>query len=159
MGVRLSDTDIARVRAEHSTVDVLGRLGIDPPTRWSGGADYMISYPCPRHADSTPNCNAQRFLTMVEAAMHRDEWTDPALAKVPLAEYAERWIDERPGPPSPHGFSSTGGNSASTLIRIWAACRLAGSIPRLSASGERSCSRMESRKAWPPRRTRCFARS
>ena len=41
--------------------------------------------------------DAQRFLTMVEAAMHRGEWIDPASAKVCLAEYADRWIDERPG--------------------------------------------------------------
>jgi integrase len=34
---------------------------------------------------------------MAEAAMQRGEWTDPALAKVRLAEYAARWIDERPG--------------------------------------------------------------
>lgn len=53
---RLSEADIARVRAEHSIVDALGRLGIDPPSRWDGAADYMICCPCPDHADSTPSC-------------------------------------------------------------------------------------------------------
>ncbi len=53
---RLSDADIARVRAEHSLVDVLGRLGIDPPARWDGAAGYMISCPRPGHRDSTPSC-------------------------------------------------------------------------------------------------------
>jgi DNA primase len=53
---RLSDTDITRVRAEHSLVDVLGRLGIDPPAQWDGAADYMISCPHPGHRDSTPSC-------------------------------------------------------------------------------------------------------
>jgi DNA primase len=56
MTPRLSDTDIARVRAAHSIVDVLSRLGVDPPARWNGAADYMISCPCPGHADSTPSC-------------------------------------------------------------------------------------------------------
>ncbi len=53
---RLSDADIARVRAEHSLVDVLARLGIDPPARWDGASDYMISCPRPGHRDSTPSC-------------------------------------------------------------------------------------------------------
>jgi DNA primase len=56
MAARLSDIDIARVRAEHSIVDVLARFGIDPPTRWNGAADYMMSCPRPGHADSTPSC-------------------------------------------------------------------------------------------------------
>jgi DNA primase len=53
---RLSASDIERVRAEHSVVDVLARLGIEPPQRWDGAADYMISCPCPGHTDSTPSC-------------------------------------------------------------------------------------------------------
>jgi DNA primase len=56
MAPLLSKPDIARVRAEHSIVDVLRRLGIAPPARWDGAADYMISCPCPGHADSTPSC-------------------------------------------------------------------------------------------------------
>lgn len=56
MAVLLSATDIARVRAEHSVVDVLARAGINPPARWDGAADYMISCPCPGHRDSTPSC-------------------------------------------------------------------------------------------------------
>jgi DNA primase len=56
MAPLLSDTDIARVRAAHSIVDVLARLGIDPPARWDGAADYMISCPRPGHPDTTPSC-------------------------------------------------------------------------------------------------------
>lgn len=41
--------------------------------------------------------DAERYLTMVEAAVHRDEWVDPRLARVRLIDYAERWIDQRPG--------------------------------------------------------------
>ncbi len=37
-------------------MDVLGRLGINPPARWDGAADYMISCPTPGHRDSTPSC-------------------------------------------------------------------------------------------------------
>ena len=53
---RLSASEIARVRAEHSLVEVLAGLGIAPPTRWDGAADYMICCPCPEHDDSTPSC-------------------------------------------------------------------------------------------------------
>lgn len=50
----LSASDIARVRAEHHLVDVLGRAGIQPPARWGGG-DFVISCPMPGHDDSTPS--------------------------------------------------------------------------------------------------------
>jgi integrase len=40
--------------------------------------------------------DAERYLTMVEAAMATGEWTDPVRAKVLLQDYASRWIDERP---------------------------------------------------------------
>jgi hypothetical protein len=53
---RLTAAEIARVRAEHSIVGALARLGIGPPDRWDGTADYMISCPCPGHDDSTPSC-------------------------------------------------------------------------------------------------------
>jgi hypothetical protein len=44
--------------------------------------------------------DAQRFLTMVEPAMQRGEWTDLALAKVRLAEYA-CCASRRPSPAAP----------------------------------------------------------
>src|SRR6266545_4402338 len=40
--------------------------------------------------------DAERYLTMVEAAMSKGEWTDQARAKVLLQDYAERWIEQRP---------------------------------------------------------------
>ena len=40
--------------------------------------------------------DAERYLMMVEAAMSKGEWTDPARAKVLLQDYAERWIEQRP---------------------------------------------------------------
>lgn len=53
---RLSAEEIARVRDEHSLVDVLGRVGVDPPRGWDGHSDFMICCPCPDHVDSTPSC-------------------------------------------------------------------------------------------------------
>ena len=40
---------------------------------------------------------AERYLTMVEAAIRRGDWSDPARGKVRLVDYADRWITERPG--------------------------------------------------------------
>jgi DNA primase len=53
---RLDAESIARIRSEHSVVDVLSRLGVDPPANWDGAADYMIRCPCPEHDDATPSC-------------------------------------------------------------------------------------------------------
>jgi len=53
---RLSESDKARVRAEHRIIDVLGRIGIASPPGWNGAADFKISCPCPSHRDSTPSC-------------------------------------------------------------------------------------------------------
>jgi integrase len=39
---------------------------------------------------------AERYLTLVEAQMARQEWIDPLRGKIPLSDYAERWITERP---------------------------------------------------------------
>src|SRR4051794_40827601 len=41
--------------------------------------------------------DAERYLTMVEAQMARQEWIDPEGAKIRLSDYAERWIAQRPG--------------------------------------------------------------
>lgn len=40
---------------------------------------------------------AAQWLSVAESQMMRDEWIDPSRGKVHLKEYAERWIDERPG--------------------------------------------------------------
>jgi len=39
---------------------------------------------------------AQRWLTLTEARMARDEWIAPERAKILLKDYAERWISQRP---------------------------------------------------------------
>lgn len=39
---------------------------------------------------------AQRWLTLTEARMVRDEWIAPERAKILLKDYAERWISQRP---------------------------------------------------------------
>ena len=39
---------------------------------------------------------AQRYLSLVEAQVARGDWIDTERAKVKLADYAERWIAERP---------------------------------------------------------------
>jgi integrase len=41
--------------------------------------------------------DAERHLVLVETQMMRSEWADPTRAKVSLADYADRWIAERPG--------------------------------------------------------------
>lgn len=41
--------------------------------------------------------DAERFLTLIEVQIYHGEWTDPELGKVELADYAERWIAQRPG--------------------------------------------------------------
>jgi integrase len=40
--------------------------------------------------------DAERYLTLVEAAMARQEWVDPRRSNVLLRDYTTRWIDERP---------------------------------------------------------------
>jgi Phage integrase, N-terminal SAM-like domain len=41
--------------------------------------------------------DAERWLSVVEAELIEGRWLDPAAGLVPLREYAERWINERPG--------------------------------------------------------------
>lgn len=41
--------------------------------------------------------DAVRWLRLLEAQMARGEWLDPERAKITLADYAERWVTERPG--------------------------------------------------------------
>ena len=41
--------------------------------------------------------DAERYLMLVETAMAKGEWIDPVRARIRLQDYAERWIEERPG--------------------------------------------------------------
>lgn len=41
--------------------------------------------------------SADRWLVQVETAILRHEWFDPERAKVQLRDYAEAWIEQRPG--------------------------------------------------------------
>lgn len=41
--------------------------------------------------------DADVWLTVTEAEMHKGTWIDPDAGRVPLGEYAARWIAERPG--------------------------------------------------------------
>jgi integrase len=41
--------------------------------------------------------DAQRYLALVELQLARGDWIDPDRAKVTVADYADRWIAERPG--------------------------------------------------------------
>jgi len=64
---------------------------------------WQVRYPGPdgrlRSAPETfaRKRDAERYLTLIESAMAKGEWTDPAGAKVRLQDYAERWIEQRPG--------------------------------------------------------------
>lgn len=63
---------------------------------------WQARYPGPdgrmRSAPSTfaTRSEAERWLTLVEAQMIRGEWIDPKQGAIPLGDYAQRWITERP---------------------------------------------------------------
>lgn len=63
---------------------------------------FQVRYPGPdglvRTAPETfaRKSDADRYLVLVEGQIARREWIDPARAKVKLADYAERWITQRP---------------------------------------------------------------
>jgi integrase len=63
---------------------------------------YQVRYPGPdgriRTAPETyaRKQDAERHLVLIETQMMRQEWTDPARAKVTIEAYAVRWIAERP---------------------------------------------------------------
>jgi integrase len=64
---------------------------------------FRARYPGPdgvlRSAPNTflTRTDADRWLSVVESDLLRGTWIDPAAGRVPLGEYAVRWIDERPG--------------------------------------------------------------
>jgi DNA primase len=117
---RLSDADIARVRAEHSLVDVLSRLGIDPPARWDGASDYMISCPRPGHRDSTPSCivhpQTDRW-NCFGCGAHGDvvELVRQVEGVTSLHTIAEILDSHRPLRPAPSAASATSGAVRSTV--------------------------------------------
>lgn len=67
-----------------------------PSGRWQ--ASYLAPDGKRRTAPSTypTKGDAERFLSRTETLMSAGQWLDPVRAKVPLADYAERWIEERP---------------------------------------------------------------
>jgi integrase len=64
---------------------------------------FQIRYPGPdgrmRNGPETyeRKSDAERALTLIEAAMMAGEWTGPERGKVKLGDYAATWIAERPG--------------------------------------------------------------
>jgi integrase len=63
---------------------------------------YQARYPGPdgriRYAPQTfaRKADAERYLSLIEVQIIRDEWIDPERGKIRLSDYAERWIAERP---------------------------------------------------------------
>jgi integrase len=41
--------------------------------------------------------DAERYLSLVEVQLSRNDWIDPKRAQIRLGDYAERWIEQRPG--------------------------------------------------------------
>jgi integrase len=64
---------------------------------------YQVRYPGPdgkmRSAPETfsRKSESERYLSLIEMQMARQEWRDPARAEIRLADYAARWIEQRPG--------------------------------------------------------------
>jgi integrase len=64
---------------------------------------FQIRYPGPDGRMRTGpdtyerKSEAERALTLIEAAMMAGEWTDPERGKVKLGDYAATWIAQRPG--------------------------------------------------------------
>ena len=65
--------------------------------RWQ--ARYLGPDGVDRAADETfaTKGDAEVWLTLKEAEIINGDWTDPDDGKVPLADYARTWIEERPG--------------------------------------------------------------
>jgi hypothetical protein len=64
---------------------------------------YQIRYPGPDGRMRTGSetyarkSDAERALTLTEAAIVAGDWTDPERGKVSLGDYAASWIAQRPG--------------------------------------------------------------
>lgn len=64
---------------------------------------YQVRYRGPdglmRSAPQTfaRKAEAERYLALVEAQMLQGEWTEPAQSKIRLLDYAQTWIEQRPG--------------------------------------------------------------
>src|SRR3954447_553390 len=64
---------------------------------------YQARYPGPdgqlRSAPETfeRKADAERYLSLMEAQMMRNEWIDPTRGQVKVVDYATRWIAQRPG--------------------------------------------------------------
>lgn len=74
-----------------------GRVRQLPSGRWQ--ARYLGPDGVDRAADETfaTKGDAEVWLTLKEAEIINGDWTDPDGGKVPLADYAQTWIEERPG--------------------------------------------------------------
>ena len=74
-----------------------GRLRKLPSGRWQ--ARYLGRDGLDRAAPQTfaTKAEADRWLSLVEAELQQGRWLDPRRGEVPLGEYAQRWVEERPG--------------------------------------------------------------
>ncbi len=85
---------------------------------------------------------ADRWLVQLEAEMLRGDWLDPDVGRIPLAEYAERWLRERELKArtreeyarhlrlhvAPYLGASTLSEVTPPHVRAWRADRLAGGV-------------------------------
>jgi integrase len=74
-----------------------GRVRRLPSGRWQArypGPDGLLR---PGPQTFATRTDAERWLSVVEAELLQGTWLDPCAGLVPLGEYAERWINERPG--------------------------------------------------------------
>ena len=74
-----------------------GRVRQLPSGRWQ--ARYQGPDGIDRAAPETfgSKTDAEVWLTLKEAEILKGDWTNPDDGKVPLADYAQTWIAERPG--------------------------------------------------------------
>lgn len=81
---------------------------------------------------------AEQWLSLTEAQLVTGDWTDPARAKIRLADYAAKWINERPG----FGRTRrpcTSGCGPSTSVLGSVRCSSARSPRQSFASGALTC--------------------
>lgn len=74
-----------------------GRVRKLPSGRWQARYPGPDGIDRPAPGTFPTKADAVAWLTNVEADMLRGEWRDPDAGRVPLAEFAERWVKERPG--------------------------------------------------------------